>query len=57
MNYDDIFDKAVSNVRRTWAVVASHVLTGSHDADAFIKNWNLDTGEDENGIKTFWSLA
>jgi len=57
MSYDAIFDKGCANVAQGWAVVASDVLTGSRRADDFLKNWNLDTGEDENGVLTFWSRA
>lgn len=57
MSYDEIFDKGCANVAQGWAAVASDVLTGSRLADGFLKNWNLDTGEDENGIVTFWSRA
>jgi hypothetical protein len=57
MNYDDIFDKGVSNVVRGWAVVASDVLRKTSLAEGFLRNWNLDTGEDENKVKTFWSTV
>ncbi len=57
MSYDEIFNKGCANVAQGWAVVASDVLTGSHRADEFLRNWNLDTGEDENGVITFWSHA
>ena len=55
MTYDAIFDKGVANVLRAWAVVASDVLVGTASAEGFLRNWNLDTGEDEAKIKTFWS--
>ena len=57
MNYDDIFDKGVGNVMRGWAVVASDVLRQTSLAEGFLHNWNLDTGEDEYKVKTFWSIA
>lgn len=57
MAYDDIFDKGVGNVTRGWAVVASDVLLKTNLAEGFLRNWNLDTGEDENKIKTFWSVS
>ena len=57
MNYDDIFDKGVGNVVRGWAVVASDVLRQTNLAEGFLRNWNLDTGEDENRAKTFWSVT
>lgn len=55
MDYDKLFDRAVGNVVRAWAVVASDVLTGTSLAQGFLHNWNLDNGKDEAGIVTFWS--
>jgi hypothetical protein len=57
MDYDDIFDKGVGNVVHGWAVVASDVLRQTNLAEGFLRNWNLDTGEDENKVKTFWSVT
>ena len=57
MNYDDIFDKGVGNVVRGWTVVASDVLRKTSLAESFLRNWNLDTGEDGYKVKTFWSAA
>jgi hypothetical protein len=57
MGYDDIFDKGVGNVMRGWAVVAADVLRQTNLAEGFLRNWNLDTGEDENKVKTFWSVT
>ncbi|MEI7636860.1 MAG: zinc dependent phospholipase C family protein [Syntrophus sp. (in: bacteria)] len=56
MDYDNIFDKGVSNVVRGWAMVASDVLSQTNLAERFLRNWNLDTGEDESKVKTFWSV-
>jgi hypothetical protein len=55
MRYDDIFDRGVVNVRRAWAVVASDVLEGTTLSGGFLRNWNLDNGEDETKTTTFWS--
>jgi hypothetical protein len=55
MGYDDIFDKGVENVIRGWTVITSDVLHGTNLAEGFLRNWNLDTGNDENNIMTFWS--
>jgi hypothetical protein len=57
MSYDDIFDLAVGNVVQAWAAVSSDVLTGRREADRFLKNWNLDTGEESPNILTFWSVS
>ena len=55
MGYDAVFDKGVDNVTHGWAAVASDVLRRTDLAENFVRNWNLDTGEDENKIMTFWS--
>lgn len=55
MSYDEVFAKAVLNIQQAWAAVGKSALLGTNDAESFLKNWNLDTGEDEAGVKTFWS--
>lgn len=55
MEYDEVFNKGVENVKQGWAAVASDVLRGTNLAQGFLRNWNLDTGEDENRTMTFWS--
>lgn len=56
MHYDDIFSKAVDNIRRAWAIVASDALTGTSLAGSFLRDWDLDTGVDKsNNAITFWS--
>ena len=56
LSYDEIFDRAVGNVRRGWAVVASDVLNGTNLAEGFLRNWDLDTGRDkQTNLRTFWS--
>jgi len=57
MNYDDIFNKGVNHVRSGWVVIASDVMRKTSLAEGFLHNWNLDTGEDENKVKTFWSVT
>ncbi len=54
MRYDAVFDRGVANVRRAWAAVASDVLDGTSLAGGYLRDGNLDNGEDETGTKTFW---
>lgn len=55
MSYDEIFDKAVANVRDQWLVLSRGVLR-EDPAYVTIGDWNLDTGKD--GTKyVFWSVA
>lgn len=55
MSYDDIFEKAVRNVRDQWRVLSQGVLRGDR-AYVAIGDWNLDTGKDGANY-VFWSVA
>jgi hypothetical protein len=55
MHYDQIFDAAVNNVTKLWAVVARGVLLGDEAYRTEVANWNLDTGRDANGKLVLWS--
>ncbi len=49
------FERAVNNVLRAWKVAYRGVTKGQ-DITSFVKNWNLDTGLDqETGKMTFWA--
>ncbi|MEI8614896.1 zinc dependent phospholipase C family protein [Shewanella sp. PP-He15 brown] len=52
LNYDQVFDLAVSNIKRYFAILASYIF-GDGQLMAFV-NWNLDNGQDENGELTGW---
>jgi hypothetical protein len=55
MSYDEIFDKAVTNVRDQWRVVSEGVLRGDR-AYVAIGDWDLDTGKD--GVDyVYWKIA
>lgn len=54
MNYDDIFNCAITNVGRVWQLVASGVLNRDDSYLIGIGDWNLDTGRDANGNLVFW---
>jgi hypothetical protein len=53
----DGFEKAVSNVIKTWNSLYSELNSGTPATPFLVKNWNLDTGEDmdsPNKEVTFW---
>ena len=54
MSYLNIFRKARNNVREYWAIVTRACLAEDETGLPLIKNWDLDTGKDENGVITFW---
>ena len=54
MSYLKIFRKAKADVREYWAIVARACIAGDETDLPRIKNWNLDTGKDKEGILTFW---
>lgn len=67
MTYDQVFDKAVANVREVWTAVASDVLNKTQLAVTLLKLWDLDTGRDKKAeedakaatgqdvvIRTYW---
>jgi len=53
LDYEQIFDRAVRNIRFYWDVVSKAIFE-SGPTDAFL-NWNLDTGKDPSGKYTAWS--
>ncbi|MEJ2528646.1 MAG: zinc dependent phospholipase C family protein [Gammaproteobacteria bacterium] len=55
MDYDEVFDLALDNVARVWAVVAAGILENDESYLTEIGNWNLDTGLDASGNLVFWS--
>ena len=54
-HYDAIFDLALENVCRLWGDVTRAVLEGDDTYLTAFGNWNLDTGEDENGELVLWA--
>jgi hypothetical protein len=55
MSYDDIFDRAVANVRAEWAMIAAELAGGERYAVRG-GTWDLDTGRDGERY-VFWELA
>ena len=54
-HYDAIFDSAINNVGLVWSEIANALVGSNSPAQRLVGNWNLDTGENENGQLVFWS--
>lgn len=54
MDFEDIFLKAKDAVKSFWGLVCRYCLTDENPDLSAIRNWNLDTGKDENGTITMW---
>ena len=54
-HYDTIFDRAVDNIASVWSEIANRLLGNMGNTQQLVGNWNLDTGENENGELVFWS--
>ncbi len=57
MDYDELFNKATENVGNVWLQIARGVLSGDTEYTAQIKDWNLDTGRNENNQLVFWGQS
>jgi hypothetical protein len=55
MHYDDIFDRAMVNVGRIWRMVERGVCVDDLSCLSYLREWDLDTGLDEDGKYAFWS--
>ncbi|MDE2367061.1 MAG: zinc dependent phospholipase C family protein [Betaproteobacteria bacterium] len=55
MNYDQIFDRAMSNVLAVWSSIADAVFKDGSTYLIAINNWNLDTGKDDSGTYAYWA--
>ena len=55
MDYDQIFDRAVENVKHIWMLISKGVLSDNQDYKNKIGSWNLDTGRDQNGNLVYWA--
>lgn len=54
MDFAEVFDMALNNVRSFWGLVCRYCLTDENPDLSGIRNWDLDTGRDENGTITMW---
>jgi len=56
-HYDEIFDRAVSNIIQMWKQISDDLNQKEPTILAQLGNWNLDTGRDENGQLVYWGVA
>jgi len=54
MDYDAIFDTAITNVGAMWALVGKAIYEGDESFRTAIGNFNLDTGKDKAGKFALW---
>ena len=55
MDYDEIFDKAIENVKTIWSLIWKGVFVGNKDYEMKLGKWDLDTGRDDMKHLVFWS--
>lgn len=56
-HYDEIFERAVTNIGGLWRDIARGVYAADDGYATAIANWNLDTGRDPAGTLVFWRTA
>jgi len=55
MHYNDIFDRAMANVGLIWRMVERGICVDDPSCLSYIREWDLDTGLDEQGKYAFWN--
>jgi hypothetical protein len=55
MHYDDIFNKAVSQVQQTWKVLDEAVFGNGTTHLEYFADWNLDNGRTSSGKLEYWA--
>ncbi|GFE60496.1 zinc dependent phospholipase C family protein [Geobacter sp. AOG2] len=55
MHYNDIFDRAIENVSLIWRMIERGVCVDDMSCLSYIREWNLDTGRDDQGKYAFWN--
>lgn len=55
MHYDDIFNKAVSQVQLTWKVLDEAVFGNGINHLEYFADWNLDNGRTSSGKLEYWA--
>jgi hypothetical protein len=55
MDYDEIFDIAIGNVKTIWSLIWKGVFADDKSFETKLGKWNLDTGRDENNKLVFWN--
>ncbi len=56
MNYADLLEKTERHILSFWDLALRATLTNETVDLAPLRNWNLDTGKDEEGKLTFWEV-
>jgi hypothetical protein len=57
MDYDQVFDTAIENVKTIWSLIWKGVFKGNKDFEHQLGQWNLDTGRDDANQLVFWRPA
>ena len=55
MHYDDIFNKAVSQVQQTWKVLDEAVFGNGLTHLEYFADWNLDNGRTSSDKLEYWA--
>ena len=55
MNYDDIFDKAIVEIGKSWKIIGDAVFNEGQEYQTFLGNWNLDNGRDTENNLVYWA--
>jgi len=55
MHYDDIFNKAVLQVQKTWKVLDEAVYGNGATHLEYFSDWNLDNGRTSSGDLEYWA--
>ncbi|XPV70187.1 MAG: zinc dependent phospholipase C family protein [Halarcobacter sp.] len=55
MHYDDIFNKAVSQVQQTWKVLDEAVYGNGNSHLEYFADWNLDNGKTSSDKLEYWA--
>lgn len=55
MDYDELFDTAIDNVKDLWSLIWTGVFAGDQRYRTRLGLWNLDTGRNEANQLVFWN--
>ena len=55
MDYDDIFDKAVKEIVKSWKILGDAVFNDGEEYLSYLGDWNLDNGKDSSEKLVFWA--
>jgi hypothetical protein len=57
MNYNDLFGATIENISRGWRDIAQVAMGSDPSQLAWIGNWDLDSGRNEEGVLVLWGRA